>query len=81
MEYFQKELFLNEKSVDPNKHISFIKNIAQKISGDKKRKHKEDRNIASNERQNLKNVLLQFRDIDSFLFGLAHQTLYDYQVK
>lgn len=70
LECFQKELFLNEKSVDPNKHISFIKNVAQKISGDKKRKHKEDRNIASNERQNLKNVLLQFRDIDSFLFAL-----------
>ncbi|WP_323786985.1 hypothetical protein [Psychroserpens sp.] len=70
LECFQKELFINEKSVDPNNHIDYIKKVAKVISGEKERKHPKERNIASNERQNLKNALLQFRDIDSFLFAL-----------
>ncbi|MFC0604932.1 NACHT domain-containing protein [Winogradskyella pulchriflava] len=70
LECFQKDLFTNEKSIDPNNHIDYIKNVAKVISGDKERKHEKDRNIASNERQNLKNVLLQFHDIDDLLFAL-----------
>lgn len=70
LECFQKELFVNEKSVDPNNHIDYIKKVAKVISGELERKYPKDRNISSNERQNLKNVLLQFRDIDSFLFAL-----------
>ncbi|MGS2725257.1 NACHT domain-containing protein [Psychroserpens sp. BH13MA-6] len=67
---FQTDLLTNENPIDPNNHIDYIKNVAKVINGDKERKYEKERNIASNERQNLKNVLLQFQDINDYLFAL-----------
>ncbi|MDH7911359.1 hypothetical protein [Winogradskyella sp. SYSU M77433] len=70
LECFQKDLLTNEKSIDSNNHRKYIKNVAAIISGQKTRKFDGERNVASTERQNLKNVLLQFKAIDDFLFAL-----------